>query len=145
MKKIILLIAGLMFAAVAISAGAQEDKPYKDGPVTVMTYVKVKPGKFDDYMKWLDTAGKPFRDAEVKAGILLGYHVYVCQPRTPHDPDLILSDVYPNMAALDKNDEQDNLAAKQMGARPARAKAAEDREALREILGSEIVREQILK
>ena len=145
MKKMGLMIAGLVLGLMAVSAAAEEEKLYKDGPVTVLTYVKIKPGKFDDYMRWLDTTGKTFREAEMKAGIILSYHVYTCQPRSPHEADLILSETYPNMAALDRNDELDAIAAKQIGARSTQNKGMEDRESLREILGSEMIREQILK
>ncbi len=145
MKKIALTIAGVVLGLVTVSASAEDEKVYKDGPVTVMTYVKIKPGKFDAYMHWLDTVGKTYRDAEIKAGILTSYHIYACNPRNPHEADLILASTYPNMAALDRGDEEDAIAAKLMGARTAQSKAAEDREVLREILGSEIVREQILK
>jgi len=145
MKKITSVMIGMVLCGLAVNAIAQEEKSYKDGPVTVLSYVKVKPGKFDEYMKWLDTVGKPFRDSEVKAGLLLSYHVYQANARSPSEPDIVLADVYPNMAALDKNDEADTLAGKSMGNRATRSKAAADREALREILGSEIIREIILK
>ncbi|PRC91258.1 hypothetical protein [Solimicrobium silvestre] len=144
MKKFLVLI-GLVLTGFVMTATAQEAKSYKEGQVTVLTYVKVKPGKFDEYMKWLATTGKAFREAEIKAGILLSYHVYSANPRTPREPDLILSSTYPNMAALDKDDDEDALAGKTMGNRATRNKAAEDREALREIQGSEIIRELVLK
>ncbi len=145
MKKIAMTLAGVMLGLVAVNASAEDEKVYKDGPVTVMTYVKIKPGKFDAYMRWLDTVGKEYREAEIKAGILLSYHIYTCNPRNPHEADLILASTYPNMAALDRGDEEDAIAAKLMGARAAQNKGVEEREVLREILGSEIVREEILK
>lgn len=145
MKKIASVMIGMLLSGLVLNAVAQEEKSYKDGPVTTLSYVKVKPGKFDEYMRWLDTVGKPFRDAEIKAGILLSYHVYQANPRSPSEPDIVLADTYANMAALDKNDETEMLASKALGNRAARSKAAEDREALREILGGEIIRELILK
>lgn len=145
MKKIGVAIAGVVMGMAALSAAAEDEKAYKDGPVTVFTYVKVKPGKFDAYMQWLDNEGKSYREAEIKAGILLSYHIYSCIPRNPHDADLILASTYPNMAALDRGDEEDAIAAKVIGSRGTQNKGAESRESLREILGSEIVREQILK
>jgi hypothetical protein len=145
MKKITSLIVGLGLGCFALAATAQEAKSYKEGQVTVLTYVKVKPGKFDDYMKWLDTVGKPFREAEIKAGLLVSYHVYSANPRSPSEPDLVLANTYANMAALDKNDDEDALAGKTLGNRADRSKAAEEREKLREILGSEMVRELVLK
>lgn len=120
-------------------------KSYKDGPVIQISYIKTKPGKFDAYMKFLDTTYKAVMEANKKAGLILGYKVYSAQPRTPRDPNLILTVAFANMAALDKTDEADTVAAKVMGSMDVQDKAAMDREALREVLGSELVRELVLK
>jgi len=84
-------------------------------------------------------------EANKKAGLITGYAIYSAQPRSPQEPDLILSVVYPNMAALDKIDESEAVAAKVIGTPEAQSKAAIDRESMREVLGSELVRELVLK
>jgi hypothetical protein len=38
--------------------------------VTELAYIKVKPGKFDDYMKYLDTTYKSLMEANKKAGLI---------------------------------------------------------------------------
>jgi hypothetical protein len=57
----------------------------------------------------------------------------------------ILAVTVPNMAALDKTDEGDAVAAKVMGTDDTQNKAAIDRESLREVLGGELIRELVLK
>jgi hypothetical protein len=124
---------------------AQSPKPYKEGSVVEVSYIKIKPGKFDDYMKWLDTTYKDLMEANKKAGLITGYAVFGAQARSPQDPDLILTVTYPNMAALDKIDEADAVAAKVLGSNEQQNKAFIDRESIREVMGSQLVRELVLK
>ena len=145
MRIIKVMLLGLALFGLVASATAQEAKPYKEGMVTQLSYIKVKPGKFDDYMKYLGGNYKKLMEANIKAGLVVRYGIYSTQARTPHDPDLILSITYPNYAALDKVDEADGIAAKVMGSSDVRDKATIDRGALREVLGGELVRELILK
>ena len=144
MKTTAALIGAMLCVAMA-SASADEAKPYTEGQVTELSFVKIKPGKFEEYMKYLSTTYKTIMEANKKAGLITGYGVYSAQPRSPQEPDLILSIVYPNMAALDKTAEREAVSEKIAGNMAAQSKGAIDREAMREILGSEIVRELVLK
>ncbi|HWX32853.1 MAG TPA: hypothetical protein VNZ53_36160 [Steroidobacteraceae bacterium] len=125
---------------------ADDSKSYTEGVVKQVTAIRIKPGMFDAYMKWLDTTGKQIRDDEKKAGLIVDYAVYQAQPRSPHDPDLYLVITYKNMAALDGlSDRIEPLQKKIWGTREAAAKASADRESMREVLGSELVRQLDLK
>jgi len=126
-------------------AAAHAADSYTEGQVTEVSYIKIKPGKFDEYMKYLDTTYKTIMEANKKAGLITAYGVYSAAPRTPQDPDLILTTVYPNMAALDKSDEAEAISEKIAGNSAAQSKGAIDREAMRELLGSELIRELVLK
>jgi hypothetical protein len=84
-------------------------------------------------------------EAARKAGLITGYSVYQAQARSPQDANLILTVNYPNMAALDRTDEADAIRAKVMGSLDAQDKATMDRESMRELLGSQLIRELILK
>jgi L-rhamnose mutarotase len=144
MRSVIALF-GLALCFGMGTATAEEAKTYTEGQVTELSYVKIKPGKFEDYMKYLDTTYKAVMDANKKAGLITGYSVYSAQARSPQEPDIILAVVYANMAALDKADETEAVAAKVMGSTAVQSKAAVDRESMREVLGSELVRELVLK
>lgn len=84
-------------------------------------------------------------EAQKKAGLVTEYHVYSTEPRSPQDPDIILTVTVPNMAALDKTDEADAVAAKVMGSNAQQDTATIDRGSLRELLGSQLTREMILQ
>jgi hypothetical protein len=134
-----------LLALAAAGVPAQDAKPYKDGPVTALSYIKIKPGRFDDYMAWLAGPYRQLMEANKKAGIITGYAIYSVQARKPDEPDLVLSVVYPNMAALDRTEEADAVAAKLMGSNATQNKAFAERGAMREVLGGELMRELVLK
>lgn len=145
MKRIAMLLASLMLFAVFGSAFAQETKPYREGPVREVNFIRVKPGQFNNYLKYLDGPYKTAMEAARKAGLITGYSVYEARPRSPQDANLILTVTYPNMAALDRTDEADAIRAKVMGSLDAQDKATMDRESMRELIGSQLIRELVLK
>lgn len=140
-----LLALLLMFVATGICA--QDERKYTEGAVVDVTSVRVKDGQWDAYMSYLATAYKPLLEEQKKAGIILGYDIYATTPRTPKDPNLYLVLSYPNMAAFDGlDDKTEPLAQKVLGQNRAQGeKAYADRATMREILGSELVRELKLK
>ena len=145
MRFVKVLLVGVALCGFTATALAQSDKVYKEGPVIELSYIKIKPGRFDDYMKYLDTTYKTLMEANKKEGLIIGYAVYSTNARTPQEPDLILSTTYPNMAALDKIEEADAIAAKLIGPNDVQSKAMIERGPMREILGSQLMRELILK
>ena len=139
------VLIGLAFSGIAATALADEGRVYQEGPVIEVSYIRTKPGKFDDYMKFLATTYRTLMEANKKAGLILDYNIYSATPRSPQDPDLLLTTTYPNMAALDRSEESDAIAVKTVGSMAAQNQSAIDREALREVLGSELVRKLVLK
>ena len=145
MKILTTVLISLAFSGMAATVLADDEKVYSEGPVVEVTYVKIKPGKFDDYMKFLATTYRTLMEANKKAGLIQDYGIYQATPRSPQDPDLMLTTTFPNMAALDRNEEAEALSVKTSGSMASQTQAAVDREAIREILGSELLRKLILK
>jgi hypothetical protein len=145
MKNIVRSIIGLLLGTILVSASAQDSPSYKDGPVIYVSYIKTKPGRFDDYMAFLDSQYKKVMTEQKKAGIILDFRVFGAQPRHPTEPDIILTVTYPNMAALDRSDDADAVAAKVVGTPAKQAQLTQEREALRTVLGGELIREMVLK
>ena len=143
MKRILILLASLLFTAGLYAA---DSAPYKEGSVVQVSYIKTKPGMFDAYVKWLGGDYKTLNEAYKKAGLILGYDIFVAQPRHSCEPDIILTITYPNMAALDNMDDKTAAIDEQVWSSRAKADAAAiDREKMREVLGSELVRQIIPK
>ena len=145
-RKTALGLLAIIASFATAGAVAQEARPYAEGAVTEVSYIRTKPGMFDAYMKWVATERRALMDGQVKAGIILGYRIYVTQPRSPRDPDIILTVTYKNLAAMDGLDEKVDAVGKTIWATRQKANEAEiSREAMREVLGSELIRELVLK
>ncbi|MEP6510436.1 MAG: hypothetical protein ABJB02_02520 [Dokdonella sp.] len=145
MKRITLLLVALLGCGLIGSVIAQEAKPYTEGVVTDVSFIRIKPGQFDNYMKFLDGPYKAEMEALKKAGIVTRYAVAQTQARSPDDYNLVLTVSYPNMAALDKTDQSEAISAKVLGSNDEQNKATMDRGAMRDVLGGRLVRELVLK
>ena len=145
MKILTTVLVSLAFSGMAATALADDETVYTEGPVVEVSYIRTKPGKHDDYMKFLATTYRTLMEANKKAGLIQDYGIYQATPRSPQDPDLLLTTTYPNMAALDRNEEAEALSVKTVGSMASQNQAAIDREAIREVLGSELLRKLVLK
>jgi hypothetical protein len=140
MKARALLITLCVLGGFTFNAAAQ-DRNYNLGPVTDVTYVKVKPGKFNEYMHYLAGSYRAVMEENKKAGLVLRWAIYGNQARDPRDADLILTVTYPDLATSEKIEAFEGAAARVMGTQTQQAQKAIDRETLREVLGSQRVRE----
>jgi hypothetical protein len=139
-------LAALLLLAFASISFAQDDHAYTEGPVTAISYVKVKPGMFDAYLSYLQKTYKQVMEEQKKEGLVLDYGVYSANPRSPHDPDLYLTVTYKNWATFDTlTARSDAITKKVWGSLDKSNEASIDREKMREILGGEVVQELLLK
>src|SRR5438270_13227009 len=101
MIKTIVLSMCLAISALALSARAQQqdnaraqqqdnardqqqDKgksTYSNGPVTLVSYIHVEHGHFEDYMAWVTSTWVPATEAEKKAGPIIGHKVFRAVPK----------------------------------------------------------------
>jgi hypothetical protein len=147
MIKTITLSMCLAASSLSLNARAQDVRQYTEGPVTDVTYMHVDYGSFEKYIDWLNSTWKPTMEATKKAGLIIDYKVFSFTPigYAPNQPNMILWITYKNMAALDKDAEQEDVARKVIGSTEVQNKARIGRNDYREVLGSELIRELILK
>src|ERR1700686_2608827 len=116
--------------AVAVS----DDHVFTEGPVVNVASIRTEYGKFDEYMKYLDTTWKAEQEAAKKAGYIISYRVVTVAPRGENDPDIYLVVNYKNWAALDGATAKVDAIAKQVeGSLDASNKGAVDRGKIRRI------------
>lgn len=144
MKARHLLLMFCLLAGAVLDAAAQ-DRNYNLGPVTDVTFVKVKPGKFNEYMVYLAGPYRAVMEENKKAGLVLRWSILGNQARDPRDADLILTVTYPDLATSEKIDAFEAAAGRMVGSQTQQAQKAIDREAMREVLGSQRVRELVFK
>ena len=146
MKKSVLLLVGAVLVVSTSVTRAQEDHAYTQGPVTIVSFVRTEPGMFEEYVRYLDNTYKKLMDQLKKQGTVTDYAVYQTLPRDAHDADVILTVTYKNMAALDTLQATTDPVVKEVfGSLPKAASASADREKLRKQLGSQVVRQLVLK
>jgi len=135
-RQIIVRAAAATLALTAAVAVA-DDHVFTEGPVVNVASIRTEYGKFDDYMKYLDTTWKAEQEAAKKAGYIVSYKVITVQPRTENDPDIYLVINYKNWAALDGAIAKGDAIAKQVeGTLAASNQSAVDRGKIRRVLGS---------
>jgi hypothetical protein len=137
------VLVGLSLGSVAAVA---DEHAYTEGPVVNVSSIRTVNGKFDEYLKWLDSVWKPEQEAAIKAGYVLSYKVMTVEPRTPDDPDLYLIITYKNWAALDDGTAKADALSKQIeGSVDAANHTLAERDKIRRTLGSQTMQELKLK
>jgi len=145
MIKTIILSMCLAASSLSLDERAEEERAYTEGPVTLVQYIGVQYGHFEEYIDWLNATWKPTMEATKKAGLIIDYKVFRATPKSPDQPNIILWITYKNMAALDKGFEEDAVAKKVIGSTEVQNKARVARNEYRKVLGTEYIRELVLK
>jgi hypothetical protein len=144
-KPILLLLAAILTISASVTR-AQEDHAYTQGPVVIVSFVRTEPGMFEEYMRYLASTYKHLMDSYKKRGIITDYAVYQALPRSAQDADVILTVTYKNMAAFDDLQARTDPSVKEVfGSLGKAASASVDREKMRKQLGSQLVRQLVLK
>jgi putative intracellular protease/amidase len=145
-QRNIAAMAGVIALTCTSVAAIADDHVYTDGPVVNVAAIRTETGKFDDYMKYLDTTWKAEQEAAKKAGYIISYKIITVEPRGENDPDLYLMVTYKNWAALDDSTAKGDAIAKQVeGTLAASSDAVVSRGKIRRILGSWTGQELALK
>lgn len=152
MRRVSLLTLLSCFCVLSTQVQAQEH--WTEGPVWVVNYYRTKPGKFDDYLKFLRSNFAKISAEQKKAGIIQDAKVLLqTNINGPNDWDIAIAYLFPSFAkALDFNqadfDKAEEIAAKHY-AQSDREKrtAANDAARLpnRDYIGTRHLREVTLK
>jgi len=146
MKSSILLLLAAILTLSASATQAQEEHAYTQGPVLIVSFIRTEPGMFESYMHYLDSTYKHIMDENKKKGIITDYAIYQSRPRDPQDADVILTVTYKNMAAFDELQTRADPTIKQeFGSLAKAASASAERGKMRREIGSQMVRQLILK
>jgi hypothetical protein len=144
--KTIILSICLAASSLSLNARAQDERQYTEGLVTEEDYVQVEYGHFEEYIDWLNSTWKPTMEAMKKAGLIIDYKVFRLTPKSPDQPNIVLWITYKNgMAAFDKGAELEDVAKQVIGSTEFQNKARVHRNDYRKVLGTEYIRELILK
>ena len=123
-----------------------QDKPYKEGSVWTVTFVKVKPGMMDMYLRDLGANRKKLMEQAKKDGLILSERLLSGDATGRDDYDLILMVEYKNWAAFDGlSDKFRTLAEKMVGSEDKQVQMMMKRTDVREIIGTKTMQEIYLR
>ena len=146
MIKTVILAMCLAASLLSLDARAEDERQYTEGPVTEVDYIQVEYGHFEEYIDWLNSTWKPTMEATKKAGLIIDYKVFSANPKSPDQPNIYLWITFKNAAAaLDKGVELEAVAKKVICSTECQNKARVGRNEYRKVLGTEYIRELILK
>lgn len=143
-----LLIIGGSAAQNPVSAQAASTRPYREGPVVSVSYIRTKPGMFERYMEYLNGPYKASLEAQKAAGLILDYGIYSsAENRNAGDHDIMLTTIYRNWGAFDgRADRSDAVANRALQNTPQqRDQQFIDRGAMREVMGGRTYQQLLLK
>jgi hypothetical protein len=150
MTKAAIFSMCLAVSALSLNARAQDARRYKYGPVTLVNYIHVYYGHFDEYMAWVTSTWVPTMEAEQKAGLIMGYKVFQSEPKSPDEPNVYLEITFKDMAAYagdigDQAEAFDAVTDKVICNTACQNQARVRRNEIRKALGTEVTREIVFK
>ena len=143
------IVVGLLVAVVltlSVVVLAQVNRPYRNGTVWDISYIRMKPGMETAYLNYLATDWKKLREEQKKAGQILSYKVLTTEGHSPTDFNTILMVEYKDMATMEANkDKSDALAQKVIGDDQKQMQGYRERSEIRENIGGRLAREIVLE
>ena len=145
-RSIVVLSIALLALIVAAIGYAQVKRPYHDGSVWNISYIRIKPGMEAAYMNFLATDWKRNQEAAKKAGLMLSYKVISTEGHSPTDFNLMLMTEYKDLATMEANQDKGDVLTQQMvGDDQKQMDGYKQRAEIREMIGDRLSREVILE
>ena len=145
-KRIAVGSFAVVLMIAAISVFAQINRPYHNGSVWNIGFIRIKPGMDTLYMNYVATQWKAEQEAQKKDGNILSYKVISVEAHTPGEFNLMLMTEYKSLAAMEASqDKAEAVAQKVVGDDAAQIKGYKERAEIRDVLGARLAREIILE
>ena len=143
-----ILVGSLVTALliVGISVYAQVNRPYHNGSVWNIGFIRIKPGMDTAYMNYVAGQWKAEQEAQKKDGNILSYKVLSVEGHTPGEWNLMLMTEYKNLASMEASeDKAEAVAQKVIGNDEKQMQGYKERAEIREVMGNRLAREIILE
>lgn len=146
MKRAIVgsLAAFVLIAGFAVYA--QVNRPYHNGSVWDIAFIRMKPGMETAYLNYIAGAWKTQQEAQKKDGNILSYKVLTVEGHNANEFNIMLMTEYKSLAAMEASeDKADALAQKVVGDDEKQRQGYRERQEIREVLGNRLAREIVLE
>lgn len=147
-RNITRMLSAALFASLALLAfpGSAQDKPYKEGAIWSVSFVKVKPGMFDVSLRDVGPMRKKVMDEAQRQGLILSYKMLSGSTANRNDGDIMVMEEYKNRAAFDGLTQKfEAIEAKLIGNEDKATQMMVKRTEVREIVGDKVLQELVLR
>lgn len=139
-------LAALALIGAALTVYAQSMRPYRNGSVWDIAFIRMKPGMETAYLNYVATDWKREQEALKKEGLIVSYKVIGTEPHNPGDWNLMLMTEYKDLASLEAAEPKaDALGQKLFGGDEKIRQGYKERLEIREVLGNRLAREVVLE
>jgi hypothetical protein len=143
------IIAGflvVLMLALSIVVIAQVARPYRNGSVWTIGFIRMKPGMDAAYKDYLATDWKKQQEALKKDGLIISYKVMTTEAHGTGDFNVMLLTEYKDLATMEANQSKvDSVNQKVVGDDTKQMQGYKDRLEIREVLQNRIAREIVLE
>jgi hypothetical protein len=137
------LVASMLI--LGISVYAQVKRPFQNGSVWNIAFLRIKPGMETAYLNYLAGPWKANQEAMKKEGLILSYKVITTEGHTPGDWNVMLMTEYKDLATMEANeDKADAVSQRVVGDDEKQRQGYRDRLEIREPMGDRLGREVVL-
>ncbi len=136
----------VLILTLSIVVVAQIARPYRNGSVWDISYIRMKPGMETAYLNYLATDWKKLRDEQKKSGQILSYKVLTTEAHSPTDFNIMLMVEFKDMATMEAGeDKADALTQRVVGDDQKQMQGYKERLEIREIIQDRLAREIVLE
>jgi hypothetical protein len=145
-KRTIVGSFALLLLVAGIAAYAQVNRPYHNGAVWDIAFIRMKPGMESAYLNYVAGQWKAEQEAQKKDGNILSYKVISVEGHNAGEFNLMLMTEYKSLAAMEASeDKADAVAQKVVGDDEKQRQGYRERLEIREVLGNRLGREILLE
>lgn len=146
-KRILIVsLVALVLTSLSVIIYAQVRRPYHNGTVWSIGFIKMKPGMETAYMNYVATDWKRDQETLKRDGQIISYKVLQTEAHGSTDWNLMLMTEYKNMATREANEpKEDALYQRTIGNDEKQRQGYRERLEIREVLADRTAREIVLE
>lgn len=145
-QRVLASLLVLVTLLLCISVFAQVSRPYRNGSVWSLAFIRIKPGMDAAYLNYIAGDWKKEQEALKQAGYSLSYKVLATEGHTPGDWNLLLMTEYKDLASLEANEQKaEAMMQKMFGGDEKQQQGYRERSEIREVMGERLAREIVLE
>jgi len=138
--------ATLVILLMSIIVFSQVSRPYRNGTVWNIAFIRMKPGMDTAYLNYIATDWKRNQEALKKEGLIVSYKVLTTEAHGAGDFNILLMTEYKDLATKEANEaREDNVAQTVVGNDAKQIQGYKERLEIREVLQDRLAREIVLE